>query len=451
MGPGLAAMIVFIAIIIIWSVNLKRNIGEAMFVGMIAVALFGGAKAPILLYKGLKYALNYEVLFASLAFVFMSFLLRKSTVLEGMLHILNRMFGRLKGGPAYVNTALSTVLGCLSGGNTPNAATSGAFTAQWLIKTGWSKESAATLIAANGGLGAGFPPSSSMFIVLAFPTVAQLVSEGQIYVALFVTGIYQVIWRIIYIYYQIHKQNLQPPVLKEELKPISAVFHEYGKNAFIFLGAIIPVLLTMGPFANWVSAKSKNWDNAIGSISILVWIPILMTLTILLLDWKNIRINLKSRQNFIQELIPEFTSIGGLLLFVFAASNIISNLGLSDDIAQILDVLNLSKVLTVLVIFVLVAVVAGPLSSTATLTSVGVISHAILVYAGIDPLAAAIGLLIVASTEGASPPASGALFVACSLTGANPPKIFVPLIVWFVVPITLLACFVALGILPIPY
>lgn len=451
MGPGLAAMIVFIVIIIFWSVKIKRNIGEAMFVGMIAVALFGGAKAPVLLYEGLKYALNYEVLFASLAFVFMSFLLRKSTVLEGMLQILNRMFGRLKGGPAYVNTALSTILGSLSGGNTPNAATSGAFTAQWLIRSGWSKESAATLIAANGGLGAGFPPSSSMFIVLAFPTVAKLVSEGQLYVALFVTGIYQVLWRIIYIYCQIHKQNLQPPVHKEDLQPISKVFHEYGRNALIFLGAIVPVLLTMGPFADWVSTKSENWNDAIGSISILVWIPTLMTLFILLLDWKNIKINLKSRQNFVQELIPEFTSIGGLLLFVFAASNIISNLGLSDDIAQILDILNLSKVLTVLVIFILIAVVAGPLSSTATLTSVGVISHAILVYAGIDPLAAAIGLLIVASTEGASPPASGALFVACSLTGANPPKIFVPLIVWFVVPITLLACFVALGILPIPY
>lgn len=38
-------------------------------------------------------------------------------------HIFTRLFGRLKGGPAYVNTAISSALGCMSGGNTPNAAT----------------------------------------------------------------------------------------------------------------------------------------------------------------------------------------------------------------------------------------------------------------------------------------------------------------------------------------
>ena len=101
-------------------------------------------------------------------------------------------------------------------------------------------------------------------------------------------------------------------------------------------------------------------------------------------------------------------------------------------------------------VFALVAFVAGPLSSTATLTSVGVVSHAILVGVGVDPLAAGAALLMVASTEGASPPASGALFIACGLTECDPPKIYVPLIVWFVVPIVLLACLVCGGILPLP-
>ena len=166
---------------------------------MIVVSLFGGSRAAELLLGGIKYALSYEVLFASLAFVFMSFLLQSTSVLQGMLKIFNRLFRKMKGGPAYVNTAISSFLGMLSGGNTPNAATSGAFTAQWLLSTGWKREQAATLIAANGGLGAGFPPSSSLFIVLAFPTVAGAVSEGQLYIALFLTGIYQVIWRVVYI------------------------------------------------------------------------------------------------------------------------------------------------------------------------------------------------------------------------------------------------------------
>lgn len=449
MGPGLAAMLVFILLILIWSVFVKRNIGEVAFIGMIVVSLFGGSKAMELLAGGIKYALSYEVLFASLAFVFMSFLLQSTSVLQGMLKIFNRLFRKLKGGPAYVNTAISAFLGMLSGGNTPNAATSGAFTGQWLLSTGWKKEQAATLIAANGGLGAGFPPSSSLFIVLAFPTVAGFVSEGQLYIALLITGIYQVIWRVIYIHYIIKKNKI---VLPENVANESwgTVLKSSGKNLALFLGAIIPVALSMGPISKMIAGRSEIWAGAIDSVNILVWIPILMIAIILALGWKDVRDRFRSKEQFVEELIPHFSSTGGLLIFVFAASNIISKLGLSDDIVAILDTMNLSEVATVIVILVLVAVVAGPLSSTATLTSIGVISHAILVSVGVDPLLAATGILVVASTEGASPPASGALFVACGLTECDPPKIFMPLITWFVLPITAIAALVCLGILPLP-
>ncbi len=450
MGTGLTAMIVFILLIIFWSVKIKRDIGEAMFIGMIAVSLFGGKEALNLLIGGLKYALNYEVLFASLAFVFMSFLLQNSNVLDGLLKILNRLFGKLRGGPAYVNTALSSVLGMLSGGNTPNAATSGSFTAQWLLKSGWSKEAAATLIAGNGGLGAGFPPSSSLFIVLSFPTVVGAVSEGQLYIALFITGIYQVIWRLVYIHYYVRKHNIQVSI-QSETSSISEVLKVNGKSALIFLGAVIPVILTMGPLSDFFVNKSEIWSEAIDSINILIWIPTLMTFFILLLAYKGIKEKLKTKENFVKELLPHFKSIGGLLLFVFAAANIISKLGLANDIVALLDGLQLSKLLTVIIICSLLAIVAGPLSSTATLTSVGIVSHAVLIYAGVDPLSAAVALLVVASTEGASPPASGALFIGCGLTGAEPQKIFVPLIVWFVIPITTIGVLVAMGIIPIPY
>ena len=43
MGPGLASMLVFILLILIWSVYIKRNIGEVAFIGMIVVSLFGGS------------------------------------------------------------------------------------------------------------------------------------------------------------------------------------------------------------------------------------------------------------------------------------------------------------------------------------------------------------------------------------------------------------------------
>ena len=129
---------------------------------------------------------------------------------------------------------------------------------------------------------------------------------------------------------------------------------------------------------------------------------------------------------------------------------VITKLGLGDDVVAILDKMNLSPIVTLIVVYLLVAVVAGPLSSTATLTAVGVVGHAILVGVGFDPLMTAAALLMISSTEGASPPASGALFVACGLTECDPPKIYMPLINWFVAPIVVMGCLVATGILPVP-
>lgn len=448
MGAGLLAMLVFIVMIVAWSLFTKRNLVEIAIAGMVIVALFGKSDAPSLLVDGMKYALNYEVLFASLAFVFMSFLLKNSNVMIGMLEIFTRLFGRFKGGPAYVNTAISTFLGMLSGGNSPNAATSGAFTAEWLMKSGWTAEQAATLIAANGGLGSAFPPSSSMFIVLAFPTVVNAVAEGQLYIALLVTGIYQILWRLVYIYYIVRKNKIVP-TLAENSESIGSVLKKNGKNLLLLLGPIIPVALNMGPIANYFSSRSETWNDAMGSINILVWIPTLMISIILLLDGRNIFKKFGSWTNLMEELIPNISNIGGLLFFIFAASNIISKLGLGEDIAVLLERFHFSPVITVILIMFLVAFVAGPLSSTATLTSVGAISHAIMIGMGMNPLAASVALLMVASTEGASPPASGALFIACGLTECDPPKIYIPLIVWFVVPIVILACLVCFGILPL--
>ena len=155
-------------------------------------------------------------------------------------------------------------------------------------------------------------------------------------------------------------------------------------------------------------------------------------------------------EDFVKKFIPHIANTGGLLFFIFAASNTITKLGLGDDVVAVLDQMNLSPIVTLIVVYVLVAVVAGPLSSTATLTAVGVVGHAILVGVGFDPLTTAAALLMISSTEGASPPASGALFVACGLTECDPPKIYLPLIGWFVAPIVVMGCLVAVGILPVP-
>ncbi|MDW8555458.1 hypothetical protein [Staphylococcus xylosus] len=53
---GILALLIFVSILIIWSVFLKRNLGEASLIGFIASSLLGGKEALGLLANGFSFA-----------------------------------------------------------------------------------------------------------------------------------------------------------------------------------------------------------------------------------------------------------------------------------------------------------------------------------------------------------------------------------------------------------
>jgi len=97
------ALVAFIGVIIVWNAVLKRNIGEAMIVGFVAVAVFGlvGGVSLGEIGEAVLDSMQEEVTFAGLAFVFMSYLLVKTPVLGKLIDLLNSVLGRLRGGPVY--------------------------------------------------------------------------------------------------------------------------------------------------------------------------------------------------------------------------------------------------------------------------------------------------------------------------------------------------------------
>lgn len=87
------------------------------------------------------------------------------------------------------------------------------------------------------------------------------------------------------------------------------------------------------------------------------------------------------------------------MLFAVAASQVLAELGLAEDLTQITSVLTIPKWLMVLIVGILVTLVAGPLSSTATLTAVGLVSFSALVSVGVDPVVAVVAILAFSSTR----------------------------------------------------
>lgn len=445
MPTGLIALGAFIATIIVWNVGFKRNMGEAMLFGLLVTAAFAGLDAPEALLNGMLGALDEEVLYAAIAFVFMAYVVDRTGLIQKLLGILNSLVGRVRGGPVVVDTVGSAVMGALSGSNSGNTAATGAFTGPWMIRTGWTPERSATFLAGNGGLGAALPPSASMVIMIGF--AGSMVTTGQIYLALLCAGLYQVAWRLLLVFYFVRRDGIQRSP-EADLQPLRTALREGGAALLIVLGAVVPIAITVGPVAEFLTNRTPIGD-ALENIEILTWIPVLITGLALFVGRRELPRGARAWHDWLAGAMPRFTSIGALLFFAVAASEVLGDLGLARDIDGILADLQLNKYVMALLVGVLVAVVAGPLSSTATLTAVGHVALLSLVSVGVDPVLAVTAILVFASTEGASPPASGSIFVAAGITGAKPEKTFLPLIAYYMVPIMLIGCLIAWGALPV--
>ena len=444
---GIVALLVFIAVTVVMNTALKRDISESLVVALLATALLGGADAPQLLVNALSTAAQSEVTFAGMAFVFMGIVVQATGLIDRLIEILNSVFGRLRGGAAYVSTLSSAMIGLIAGSTAGNSATVGSVTIPWMKKTGWSSERAATLVAGNSGLGVALPPNSTMFIILALPA-ATGASASSVYVALACGGAYAVLYRMIVVYYWARKFNIEPTP-KDSMKPFAEAFRQGWRSPSIFMGIIIPVLLTIGPLAGYLGKEAVIGEDGVKAISIIVWVPILITVIALIEGANRIRLNNIQFRVQLRRDSHQFATVGISLFAALAAATIMEELGVGDQLSGVLEAASLPRWIMLIAVAILAVLVATPLSSTATAAAIGAPAVAALTVIGLDPALAIVVVLLCTSTEGASPPVGAPIYLSAAMADADPPKMFVPLIVYFVLPMMALAWLIGMEWLPI--
>ncbi|MFE9244181.1 TRAP transporter large permease subunit [Nocardiopsis sp. NPDC006938] len=446
MGAGIVSLIVFIVVTIIVNVPMRRPISEALVAAFVACALVGGLQAPELIVNGMLGASQSEVTFAGMAFVFMSLVISSTGLIRRLIDILNSTFGGVRGGPGYVSTLGSAMVGMVAGSTAGNTATVGSITIPWMKRNGWSPEKSATLVAGNSGLGVALPPNSTMFILLAMPAAAGA-TGGSVYVALLVAGSYCVLYRMAVVWLWSRGSDSRP-LPKSERVPLRESLARGWQSTLIFLGVVLPVVITFGPLSTWLSQPGILGEST-SNISIIVWVPLLVTAFALVEGRRNLPSARELGSRIIGE-IPQFATVGISLFAALAAAHVMEALGLGEQLAGFMTSLDVSPALMVLLVCVIVVIVATPLSATATAAAIGAPSIYALTSIGVDPTIAIVTLLLCASTEGASPPIGAPLFMAAGFAKAKPVKMFVPLTVWFVVPMAAIAWLVGMGWLPIP-
>ena len=374
-GIGVWAFLVYILAILVWMLVVKRNIAEAMLVGLVVISLFNGpANIVNTLWTSIYSASMESSFLATMLFLMMAVVMTKTGIIEKLVELLNSMIGRVRGGAAYVSVCASFLFGLVSGNAIANCSTVGAITVPWMKDSGWPKPVAATMNAGNAGVGQSMPSCSALDLLVGLAEVSAVVSVGDAYVACLCAG----------------------------------------------------------------------------AINIVLWVPIVVCLICFIVGRKNLPKNAGGWVDLLKSCHSSFCTVGGVLLFALAASNVLNAVGFDQDLALILQSLSLPGVLMVILTCIMIALVAGPLSAVATTAAVGQVAYSVFVDAGIAPICAVVAFMICISTEGASPPSSSPIFISCGLAEVKDPKvIFRPLITDYVLPLLGVAVLVAYGILPV--
>lgn len=448
-GIGIWTFVVYIGFVIVWNVVIKRSITEAMALALLVACGFSGTNFFPVLKESLISAFSSNVILAIMLFTFMSNIVTATGIIGRLVNILNSLLGRIRGGPAYISACGSALFGLIAGSGTGNAAAVGSITIPWMKQSGWPSSVAATMNAGNAGLGIALPPSTPMFLMLGFPIVAQSVVIGDLYFALICGGLWTLVYRFLLIRYYVFKYKI-PPLPKEQIHPLLETLRTGGSSLTMFLGCIIPIVLTVGPVSDWLSSVESFGSDAVGAINVIVWVPILITVICLIEGHRYLPKNFEGWKQLLLKTRKSSSTVGGFSFFALAGSEALTAAGFGEDVQILLENLTLPSVAMVLVVGVLVALTAGPLNGSAAIIALGSIAYAAMVNVGVEPIRAVVATLIFASTEGASPPSSAAIFISCSIAEEDDVRVtFKPLVFHYVIPITCVGMLVALGILPI--
>ncbi|MFD9700106.1 TRAP transporter large permease subunit [Lentzea sp. NPDC059081] len=470
---GVWALLAFVGVIVFWNAVVKRNIGESMILGFVAVCGFAvvggveGGSAWHSIGEALLDAMQEEVTFAGLAFVFMSYLLARTPVLDRLIDLLNSFLGRLRGGSVYTATVAGGVFGAIAHVGAAVTAAVGSVTVPWMKRSGVKPELAATVVAGGAGMGVSFPFSATMFILVGGLAAQGVMQPDEIVAPLAFAGLWCLGYRIVLAWFLVRRNGIEP-MSPDDLLPVRRSLRTGWTSLLLFLPILVPLLLTRGPIASLVGSWSGVADDlkkpvklADGTslaaqpygmpdvISLVTWIPVLMIALVLVLGRRHLPRTASAWRTTITGAAPSFGVIGVTIVAAFAASNVLADLGLAGQLESVLTGLDAPGWLMAIAIGVIIVATAVPLTASATMAAIGPVAVVALIGAGIPAPVAAAAVLIFASTEGASPPSGAPIYVAAGIARVDPVKTFMPLLKYYCLPILVMGVLIAVGVLPV--
>ena len=185
---------------------------------------------------------NYTMLAAPL-FIFMANIMNEGEVTDKLFKFCNGLFGRLRGGTAQVNVAVSLIFSGMTGSAIADASGIGLMEIEQMKKEGYDPEFSCALTAASATVGPIFPPSIPM-IIYAMLSGASI---GKLFMGGMIPGILLSILLAIYVAivsnkrkYPRGEQMAFRQFLKATIEAIPALFTVVLLLGGIYLGVVTP-------------------------------------------------------------------------------------------------------------------------------------------------------------------------------------------------------------------
>ncbi|HHW48803.1 MAG TPA: TRAP transporter large permease subunit [Clostridiaceae bacterium] len=413
----LLLVLVFVFIVF---VLFKRPIYEAMFLAFCFTIVMTATYDQFFNY--LVYpATQSNLFYIIVSFLAFAYILGKTRVVEHLINIILAIFGGLPGGAGYVALFGSSALAMMTGTGPGNVAATGVFTIPAMIKSGFSRELAATTEMSASMLGNQMGPGLNL---VGFGILCSLFPEknynlATFWIALWIVGAWLVVQRLITLIILCKREGVKP-IPKEERPKLGEALKKGWHSLLLPFFILFPIIIS-SQCKPLLQARYGIDGEAAFSATVLMFTVGVCVVYALITGRKELAkteggFSAKVIYGMFRDSLRSVVPVGATIYFAYAVSIVFKDVAVGEAMQTWVTGIGLSK-FTWTIIIVLFTALLGmvlPGSSQVALLGTAIISTGAAV--GIDPfLVAAVMPAITGVMEGMTPPLALAMYTAMGI------------------------------------
>lgn len=366
------------------------------------------------------------------AFIYSGDLMTLGGISRALMSWVRAILGRMKGAVGATVVVASALFGTISGSSVATVSAIGSMMLPEMLKAGYERRYAASLIAASGFIGILIPPSIPGIIYAM--TAAQPV--GEVWLSTASAGLMVCLAYIIYNRIFFAKQEIQP---SEPFTVKGYVQDVGGKSPRAIVAILMPLIIFVGVYGGILTPTEA------GAVAVFYGF---------LAGWVIYPLIFKDKDNMGLIALTKksaVTSAGIVLLIAFAgvATKMFTFAGAGHALSQFMLGVTESPIVFLLIVNAVLIVVGMFMETNTSILLLGPILIPTAQAFGIDPVHFGAIMLLNLEIGMITPPFACNLFVACRISGLTMDKLLKPILgfIGCCIPVLLITTYVPASVM----